>query len=72
MLYSPLYNAEGKCIDDLVLYRFSSENYLLVVNAARTEVDWQWIERQSRSFVGAELIDYGFHAPTVFFPWQIP
>jgi len=40
MLYTPLCNTEGKCIDDLVLFRFSHDNYLLVVNAARTEIDW--------------------------------
>ena len=27
MLYTPLCNTEGKCIDDLVLFRFSHDNF---------------------------------------------
>lgn len=55
MLYTPLCNTEGKCIDDLVLFRFSHDNFLLVVNAARTEIDWAWVGKQACSAADVQL-----------------
>ena len=43
MLYAPLCNEQGGCVDDLVVYRLAQQEYLLVVNASRKAVDWQWI-----------------------------
>ena len=36
-------NDEGGIVDDLLVYRFSQEKLLLVVNAGTTEKDWAWI-----------------------------
>jgi len=41
--YTLMLNGEGGVIDDLILYRIEEEKYLLVVNAAKIEEDWQWI-----------------------------
>ncbi|HEY2846572.1 MAG TPA: glycine cleavage system aminomethyltransferase GcvT [Pyrinomonadaceae bacterium] len=41
--YSALTNDEGGVVDDLLVYRFGPEKLLLVVNAATTEKDWDWI-----------------------------
>lgn len=41
--YSALTNAAGGVVDDLLVYRFSEEKLLLVVNAATTDKDWEWI-----------------------------
>src|SRR6185436_13647611 len=41
--YSALTTPEGTVIDDLLVYRFSAEHLLLVVNAGTTDKDWDWI-----------------------------
>ena len=43
MLYAPLCNEQGGCVDDLVVYQLAQQEYLLVVNASRKAADWQWI-----------------------------
>lgn len=41
--YSFLTNDQGGVIDDLFLYRFGPEDFLLVVNASRHREDLQWL-----------------------------
>ena len=48
--YSCFPNDKGGIVDDLLVYRFSAEKYLLVVNAANIEKDWNWVVKY-----GAEL-----------------
>ena len=43
--YSYLPNERGGVVDDLLIYRFSENKYLLVVNASNIEKDWEWISR---------------------------
>ena len=40
--YSCFPNGRGGIVDDLLVYRIHSENYLLVVNAANIDKDWAW------------------------------
>jgi aminomethyltransferase len=47
--YSLLCNQDGGALDDLLLYR-DVEGVYLVVNAANTERDLEWIRRESRGF----------------------
>lgn len=42
--YSALTTPQGTVIDDLLVYRFSEDRLLLVVNAGTTEKDWEWIK----------------------------
>ena len=44
--YTILTNEKGGAVDDLLIYCFGTEKYLLVVNAATTEKDWSWINFQ--------------------------
>lgn len=46
--YSALTNEKGGVVDDLLVYRFSGERLLLVVNAGTTEKDWAWITDQKK------------------------
>ncbi|MDP4290113.1 MAG: glycine cleavage system aminomethyltransferase GcvT [Bacteroidota bacterium] len=46
--YSCLPNGKGGIVDDLLVYRFDSETYLLVVNAANIEKDWNWLNSQNK------------------------
>jgi len=45
--YSCLPNGKGGIVDDLIVYCFEPEKYLLVVNAANIEKDWQWLVSQN-------------------------
>lgn len=41
----------GGVVDDLIVYKFSDEKYLLVVNAANNESDYAWLLQHKTSFV---------------------
>ena len=45
--YTVIPNETGGAIDDAYLYRFKSDEYLLVVNASNTEKDWQHLKTQA-------------------------
>lgn len=51
--YSCFPNGKGGIVDDLLVYSYEPEKYLLVVNAANIEKDWNWVV--SLNDVGAEL-----------------
>ncbi len=43
--YSCMPNRDGGIVDDLVIYQYEAEKYMVVVNAANIEKDWQhWLE----------------------------
>ncbi|HSP83477.1 MAG TPA: hypothetical protein VLN72_07075, partial [Gillisia sp.] len=41
--YNCMPNETGGIVDDLIVYRFNAEKYILVVNASNIEKDWNWI-----------------------------
>ena len=43
--YSCMPNLKGGIVDDLLVYRFNAEKYMLVVNASNIEKDWNWINK---------------------------
>ncbi len=51
--YSCLPNATGGIIDDLLVYRMSEEEYMLVVNASNIDKDFDWIAANNTG--GAEF-----------------
>lgn len=58
--YSCFPNGKGGIIDDLLVYCFGDENYLLVVNAANIEKDWNWCVSHAEKMglkIGEELIN---------------
>ena len=42
--YSVICNEEGGCVDDLIVYKMDDEKYMLVVNAANTDKDREWVK----------------------------
>lgn len=46
--YSCLPNDKGGIVDDLIVYRFAEDKYMLVVNASNIEKDWNWIKSQNK------------------------
>lgn len=58
--YSCFPNGRGGIVDDLLVYRIAGDEYLLVVNAANTQKDWEWCLKHSARFnikAGEELIN---------------
>ncbi len=51
--YSCFPNGKGGIVDDLIVYKYSDEKYLLVVNASNIEKDWNWCVLQNT--MNAEL-----------------
>lgn len=45
--YSCFPNDKGGIVDDLLVYRFKEDSYLLVVNAANIDKDWDWCTKQA-------------------------
>ncbi|MDT0641720.1 glycine cleavage system aminomethyltransferase GcvT [Zunongwangia sp. F363] len=45
--YTCMPNETGGIVDDLIIYRINAEKYLLVVNAANIEKDWNWISQHN-------------------------
>ncbi len=51
--YSCFPNGKGGIVDDLLVYRLNAEKYLLVVNAANIDKDWEWVNENNK--FGAKL-----------------
>lgn len=57
--YTCFPNDKGGIVDDLLVYQYEAEKYLLVVNASNIEKDWEWCT--SHNTVGAELENASEH-----------
>lgn len=53
-LYTPMLNASGYVIDDLIVYFLAEDEFRLVVNSATREKDLSWISQQALPF-GTEV-----------------
>ncbi|MFD2037278.1 glycine cleavage system aminomethyltransferase GcvT [Belliella marina] len=51
--YSCFPNEKGGIVDDLIVYKFAEEEYMLVVNASNIDKDWAWVNQHNT--MGAEL-----------------
>lgn len=49
--YTCLPNDKGGIVDDLLVYRFNENKYLLVVNASNIDKDWNWISQHNTAGV---------------------
>ena len=45
--YAYLPNDQGGIVDDLLVYKFNDEKFMLVVNASNIEKDWNWINKHN-------------------------
>ncbi|UJP63369.1 glycine cleavage system aminomethyltransferase GcvT [Mongoliitalea daihaiensis] len=51
--YSCFPNDKGGIVDDLIVYKFEDQKYMLVVNASNIDKDWAWINQNNT--MGAHL-----------------
>lgn len=56
VLYSPMCYPHGGVVDDLLIYRYSTTKYLLVVNAANVDKDFAWMLENLLPGVQAENV----------------
>src|ERR1700733_3552030 len=59
--YSAMLYPQGTFVDDILVHKFSDNDYLLVINAGTREKDYQWIRSQVGSFAGVHISDYSDH-----------
>ncbi len=52
--YSYLFDPDGNVIDDIYVYRYAYDRYLMVVNASNEAKDWDWLTKVNN---GEVLID---------------
>ncbi|MCC8147052.1 MAG: glycine cleavage system aminomethyltransferase GcvT [Bacteroidales bacterium] len=57
--YTCFPNDKGGIVDDLLVYHYEDEKYLLVVNASNIEKDWNWCMKNNTE--GAELENASDH-----------
>ncbi len=57
--YTCFPNGKGGIVDDLLIYYYEKEKYLLVVNAANIQKDWDWCVQHNSE--GAELENASDH-----------
>jgi len=56
--YSCFPNGKGGIVDDLLVYKVNDETYLLVVNAANIDKDWNWCVKNAKEMglvIGKDL-----------------
>jgi aminomethyltransferase len=59
VVYSPVCYPDGGVVDDILVYKYSNENYLLIVNAANTRKDYEWFVNSND--MEAEITDVSGH-----------
>ena len=57
--YTYFPNGKGGIVDDIIVYYFEPEKYMLVVNASNIEKDWNWLAENNTA--GAELENASDH-----------
>lgn len=50
-VYSPMCYPDGGTVDDLIVYKLKDNDYLLVVNAANTSKDFEWLRGNKSGLV---------------------
>jgi aminomethyltransferase len=56
IVYSPMCYPSGGIVDDLLVYKFSREMYLLIVNANNTKKDYEWMLENTEGSVGVKNV----------------
>jgi aminomethyltransferase len=54
--YTFMCQEDGGTVDDLLVYRFAHDRYMLVVNAGNLEKDWNWLKRNQTGDVRLENV----------------
>jgi aminomethyltransferase len=63
--YTFLLNDRGGIIDDLIAYRIDERKHLLVVNAARADEDFEWLQKHLRDGISLKSRSENFGAVAI-------
>ncbi len=55
-VYSPMCYPDGGVVDDLLVYKFDTDDYLLVVNASNTQKDDEWLKKHAYGQIEIENV----------------
>lgn len=55
MIYTPMCYLNGGTVDDLIIYRYAQDHFLLIVNASNTQKDYEWLRDNLKG--GATVTD---------------
>lgn len=50
IIYTFMCYPHGGVVDDLLVYKFTDDEYLLVVNAANSDKDYEWMKEQKKEY----------------------
>jgi aminomethyltransferase len=56
--YSAMLDEDGTFVDDVVVHKFSDNDFLIVINAGTREKDVAWVRRQVAAMPGIHINDY--------------
>ena len=51
VLYTPICNEHGGIVDDIILYRFNAEKFMLVINSANIQKVFEWLVANQTLYV---------------------
>lgn len=69
ILYSPMCYPNGGIVDDLLVYRYGTEHFYIVVNASNTDKDYAWMLEQTKGYdvkvdnISAQLAQLAIQGP---------
>jgi aminomethyltransferase len=46
--YSAILNEKGGVVDDIIIYRYAADNYLVCVNASNADKDFEWLKSHNK------------------------
>lgn len=52
--YTAIINDQGGIVDDIIVYHYEPEKYMLVVNASNIEKDWKWLDDHNEEMADLE------------------
>lgn len=67
--YTPMCYCDGGTVDDLLIYRYGPEEYMLVINAANIDKDYEWLRQNADGFnvhvdnISAETAEVALQGP---------
>ena len=59
-VYSPMCAPDGGVVDDLLVYKMSDTELLLIVNAANTDKDYEWLQEHTGADVQVENVSESY------------
>ncbi|MEK7368573.1 MAG: glycine cleavage system aminomethyltransferase GcvT [Planctomycetota bacterium] len=72
VLYTPICNERGGIVDDVILYRFSAERLMLVVNSANIQKVFEWLIENQTQGVAVNDFSNGYGMIAVQGPLSAP